>query len=308
MTVSVKRLCRSVVAVLVCCALGVSTKAADDDDEIRIRNAGLAALHEATVSAEEAGPLVDLPVNEGMQVRLDDVLARVKDAEARLQVEQAKIDVHTAEQLATDDTALRLAHKELELALSDLARNERSNEQLPNSVPEARLERLRLVVDREQLKVERAEQDMKLAQIALEAAGTRLRIAEAGLARRSLRAPIAGTVVEVLRRKGEWVQPGEPLVRILRHDRLRTEAYVDAKKLSFAAEGMPVILEVDVPAYGPKVFQGVVTFVSPEANPVNGQVRVVAEIDNRDRMLRPGYLGTLVVRRVAPDEVQHESR
>lgn len=308
MTVSVKRLCRSVVAVLVCLALGVSTKAADDDDEIRIRNAGLAALHEATVSAEEAGPLVDLPVNEGMQVRLDDVLARVKDAEARLQVEQAKIDVHTAEQLATDDTALRLAHKELELALSDLARNERSNEQLPNSVPEARLERLRLVVDREQLKVERAEQDMKLAQIALEAAGTRLRIAEAGLARRSLRAPIAGTVVEVLRRKGEWVQPGEPLVRILRHDRLRTEAYVDAKKLSFAAEGMPVILEVDVPAYGPKVFQGVVTFVSPEANPVNGQVRVVAEIDNRDRMLRPGYLGTLVVRRVAPDEVQHESR
>jgi multidrug resistance efflux pump len=303
MTVPMKRLC----LVLLCLAPGVAGKAFGDD-EIRIDNAGLATLEEATVSAEEAGPLVDLPAKEGMQVSRDDLLARLKDTEAQLQVEQASIDVHTAEQLATDDTALRLAQKELELALSDLARNEHSNKQLPNSVPEARLERLRLVVARERLKVEKAQQDRKLAQIALEGAQTRLKIAEARLARRSLRAPIAGTVVEVLRRKGEWVQVGEPLVRILQHDRLRTEAYIDAKELKFAAEGMPVVFQADVPAFGPQEFRGEVTFVSPEANPVNGEVRVVAEINNRDHMLRPGYLGTLVVQRSAGRGVPHASR
>jgi multidrug efflux pump subunit AcrA (membrane-fusion protein) len=36
-------------------------------------------------------------------------------------------------------------------------------------------------------------------------------------------------------------------------------------------------------------------FVSPEVDPVNGQVRVWAEVENRDGQLRPGVHGKLSI-------------
>jgi multidrug efflux pump subunit AcrA (membrane-fusion protein) len=45
---------------------------------------------------------------------------------------------------------------------------------------------------------------------------------------------------------------------------------------------------VDLPEKGASTFKGKVVFVSPEINPVNGQARVWAEIDNASGLLRPG--------------------
>jgi hypothetical protein len=36
-------------------------------------------------------------------------------------------------------------------------------------------------------------------------------------------------------------------------------------------------------------------FVSPEVNPVNGQVRVWAEVENRGLLLRPGLQAALTI-------------
>jgi multidrug efflux pump subunit AcrA (membrane-fusion protein) len=36
-------------------------------------------------------------------------------------------------------------------------------------------------------------------------------------------------------------------------------------------------------------------FVSPEVDPVNGQVRVLAEVDNPDGVLRPGLRATMTI-------------
>ena len=36
-------------------------------------------------------------------------------------------------------------------------------------------------------------------------------------------------------------------------------------------------------------------FVSPEVNPVNGQVRVWADVDNKQLTLRPGLRGHLAI-------------
>jgi macrolide-specific efflux system membrane fusion protein len=38
-----------------------------------------------------------------------------------------------------------------------------------------------------------------------------------------------------------------------------------------------------------------VVFVSPEVDPVNGQVRIWAEIDNKSLVLRPGLQGALLI-------------
>ena len=59
--------------------------------------------------------------------------------------------------------------------------------------------------------------------------------------------------------------------------------------------GRRAVLAVDLPGKPGTEFDGEVVFVSPEVNPVNGQVRVWAEVVNRDNRLRPGLQGTLTI-------------
>jgi macrolide-specific efflux system membrane fusion protein len=109
---------------------------------------------------------------------------------------------------------------------------------------------------------------------------------------------LAGVVVQVRRRRGEWVQPGETVVRVLRIDRLRAEGFVRASDIEGDMTNAPVTLRVSL-AGQPQEFQGVVAFVAPEIDPVNGQVRVWAEFDNPDLLLRPGLKGSMSIARPA---------
>ncbi len=52
-------------------------------------------------------------------------------------------------------------------------------------------------------------------------------IAEARLERRRLRAPFDGLVVEQKKHKGEWVEPGEAVFRLIGLDRLYVEGFID---------------------------------------------------------------------------------
>jgi macrolide-specific efflux system membrane fusion protein len=109
-----------------------------------------------------------------------------------------------------------------------------------------------------------------------------------------IQAPIAGVVVEVKRRQGEWVEPGMPLLRILLMDRLRVEAFCNAAELSNVKVGKPIKLRVGRDG-GATEYPGSIMFVSPEVNPVNGQVRIWAEVKNEGGHLRPGMNGSLLI-------------
>ncbi len=49
-------------------------------------------------------------------------------------------------------------------------------------------------------------------------------------------------------------------------------------------------------------YSGRIVLVSPEVDPVNGQVRVWAEIDNHDLRLRPGLHGSMTIATAEPEE------
>ena len=53
-------------------------------------------------------------------------------------------------------------------------------------------------------------------------------------------------VVQIKRHRGEWVQAGESVVRVLRLDRLRAEGFVPQAARRVAV-GRPVTVQVDLP-------------------------------------------------------------
>ena len=84
------------------------------------------------------------------------------------------------------------------------------------------------------------------------------------------------------------------MLRLVRLDRLRVEAFVPARDI-VVEHGQSVALLVDVPGRGRVRSSAKLVFVSPEVNPVNGQVVIWAEVENQDLLLKPGQIATLEI-------------
>jgi macrolide-specific efflux system membrane fusion protein len=81
----------------------------------------------------------------------------------------------------------------------------------------------------------------------------------------------------------------------VRLDPLRAEGFAPADAFSGDRVGTSVTITVESPDRPSSRFTGKLIFVSPEVDPVNHQVRVLAEIENPDFALRPGLRGQMAI-------------
>jgi macrolide-specific efflux system membrane fusion protein len=262
-------------------------------DEIKIPGALVKLIDQLDVPAREQGTVVQLKVQEGSRVPADSLLLQVDDTEARYAEDRARTELAIAAQQSASDVAVRLAERTLVTAEGELRRADAAREKLRNIVTDADYEKLRLAVDQARLAVEKAQQDRTVAQLQRDLKKVEAEFAARKTARFQAAAPFAGVVVQVHKHHGDWVEPGDKLLRLIRLDRLRVEAVLDAAVARPSLEGRPVTLTLDS---GGQAFQGKLTFVSPEIDPINRQVRVLAEIDNPNLALQPGSRGTLTIR------------
>jgi multidrug efflux pump subunit AcrA (membrane-fusion protein) len=281
-------------AALVLLALGLQPPRIHAEP-LAINSAQLTLIDEVELAAREAGQLTSVPVSEGKLVTDGDPVAQIDDTEARLVRNRAKAEAAIAKKEAGSDIKIRFAQKSHEVAQAELRRAKESIEKYKKSISDTELDRLQLAVDRTALEVEQARHDQQIASLTFELKRSEVDVAEHSIARRKISAPLNGVVVELKRRQGEWVQPGDVVARIVRIDRVRAEGFLPAKQVTPSLVGAPVMLEIELAGTPTAKFPGKLAFISPEVNPVNGQVRVWAEIENRDMLLRPGLQGKLVI-------------
>jgi macrolide-specific efflux system membrane fusion protein len=277
--------------------LSVATVSAADD--VQVSSVLIKLMEQVEVPAREAGVLTELHVREGDMVSLGAPLAQIEDGEAQLDKRRAELELVAARKQADNDVKVRYARKSLEVSESELRRALDSSKRLAQSVSQSELDQLKLEVQKNTLEIEEAQLELDVAKTASALRENDVAIAEFAIAQRRITAPLAGFVAELLRQRGEWVQPGQPILRLLRLDRLRAEGLVSAQAAGSDLNGRAVKLSVDVDGSGSKQFDGKIVFVSPEIDPVNGQVRVWAEIDNSGLQLRPGLHGSMVIEREA---------
>jgi len=271
---------------------------------IEIPSAVVKIAEEAAVPSSDAGAIARLAVREGQIVEADAVLAELRDAVERLAVERAALEAEIAGKRAASDISVLYAKKSSDVARAELARSEETNTKYPKTVSETELNRLRLVRDRGDLEVKQAEREQEIAELTRSIRENEKKAAEQALTRRTIRTPLAGMVVELPRRRGEWVQPGDTVARVVRLDRLRVEGFLAARDARLELVGREISVRVakaaDVagppnptPAK-PRDYRGRIVFVSPEIDPINDQVRIWAEVDNRDLRLRPGMQAVMI--------------
>ncbi|SMP68254.1 Multidrug resistance efflux pump [Neorhodopirellula lusitana] len=156
------------------------------------------------------------------------------------------------------------------------------------------------------IEIEKAKSGQVIEKLEIELKRLRLRFAEVDLDERQVRSPIAGTVASLRVRPGEWVRPGDELARVIGLDRLRVEGYAAAELAAKLMSGEEVQIQVtgtrsrkyaDANSATPDMVsrRAIKRFVSPEMDPVTGEVRFWIEFDNSDGLAQPGCRAAVVL-------------
>jgi macrolide-specific efflux system membrane fusion protein len=267
--------------------------------QVRIKDCLVSLIDDVQLSAQEPGLLISLDVREGAQVKVGDLLGRINDDQAQAAQKVADGEYRGAREKADNDVNTRYATAARDYAQAELDANKDANKRAPGTKSFVELEKLRLAVVQAALQIEQSQHEQVIAKFEADARQAKLESATNDIARRKMLSPIHGEVVEVLFRVGEWVQPGDKVMRVVRLDRLRVEGFISAKDvLPGEVDKRPVTIEVELARGRRERFSGEVVYVNPLVQP-GGDYRVRAEVENRMEanqwLLRPGTEAEMII-------------
>jgi HlyD family secretion protein len=257
--------------------------------------------------SERAGVVTRILVSRGEQVtqgqplvELDTRVASADLAKAQAAIQEAKAQ----EQVLTQggrigerqqiDADLARTHLDLEAAQKTYAALQRL--EAKQAATHQELDSARQLVDQLQLKIQSLEKskaalvtgtDKEIAKARLQEAQSAATVAESNLDLSILRAPMDGTVYDFDLKQGSYVNPGDPIAKVGRLDRVRVTVYVDEPDLGKVHEGELAIITWD--ALPGHQWKGKVDKLPTQIVPLGtrqvGEVGCI--IENPDRDLLP---------------------
>lgn len=258
-------------------------------------------VEEAKVPAREAGVLMELAVREGDVVRKNDVIAKIDDDQPQMEKRKAQAEYDQALAKAQSDVDVQYSEAAEKVAEAEYKKALESHTKVPGSVTEVERDRLALNEKKSELQIDQARLEQRLAALAAQSKEVEVLAAENSIGRRLIKSPLDGVVVQVFPHQGEWMQPGDPLARVVRVDKLRIEGYVDSSRFGpDRVRDRPVTVEVMLADDRKETFKGRIMVTSPMVES-GGDFRVVAEVENRQDpnsqqwLLQPGQTARMTI-------------
>lgn len=254
--------------------------AAASPDSTTLSHCVISLIDHVELPAEEEGLLSELIAKEGMIVTKGQVLGQVDqtDALVRLKASQYRVDV--ANEKATNDAQIQVARKLIELSKAEYEESLAINRRSSDTIPETQLRRQRVTWEKAVLDALAADMEFKIAKLEHKEAEAQVEAVNNELMRRQIKAPFDGVVVTLYRQQNEWVKPGDPIIRVVRMDRLRVETFLNANQ--FAPDeiaGAEVEIRLTLAGGEQRVLPAKIDYVSPIVE-ASGSFRVWAEVDN----------------------------
>ena len=211
-----------------------------------------------------------------MRSEIDGVIENIYFDEGDEIVNNKKlIDISTKEL----SLKLKIAFADSKLAETNLKRDEKLAKD--NLIPNAQLDQTRTFAERALL-------NRELAKISLN--------------KSIINSPLSGTVKTRFVKVGEFVRKGDRLVEILNVDRILVKVNIPEQEILQINIGQKVDIELYI--LEKKIFEGKVKKIGLEADASNRTFPVEIEVNNRERILRPGMLARVTFnKRVDQDQV-----
>jgi multidrug resistance efflux pump len=254
-------------------------------------HAAISAQLDVQIAAQVEGVLLQLPVREGTPIAADQVLATIDDRQAQAAVDVADIGVKAATAKAEDKIEEEYAKAAAKVAEADLRKDLEVNQRSPGTVSETEIQKKKLDLIRSRLQIEKAKKDQVLARLEADVKEAELKAAKVALERRTIKAPFEGEVQTLFQKEAQWVNPGDPILRLVRLDVLDVECYVKAQDfdpVDLANRPVTVVAHL---ARGRKAsIEGRVVYINQSV--LRGIYMVRAEIQNQKVgdywVVRPG--------------------
>jgi RND family efflux transporter MFP subunit len=252
----------------------------------------------AKVSSEVAGPIREVLVQLGTEVRPGDVLVRLEPRELQLSLDRAESALNQVEaQLGIGRAQEEEPPADEAIATVRQASANRDDARAAFTRADALDGRgLLSKVDKDS-----AETRLKVAEANYQAAVDNVRslkaslldrrasyeLAKKKLADAAIRAPVAGSISERLVQPGEFIRENTPVATIVQMNPLKLKTAVQEKFASVIKIGQSV--EFVVEAYPKETFKGEVAYISPAVDQLTRTFPVEVLVSNTDRRLKPGF-------------------
>jgi HlyD family secretion protein len=241
------------------------------------------ASREIRISAAVLAPIADVLVSMNDTVAAGDLLVRLDDREAlaRLALAEAQVEdarrarddaaqpsaeqVKAADEAAASERAVATARSALDRLLAGRRAGTASDAEVANGRAALARAQERLEQQRVRLRKLKTAPDAPLpsrTEAALAVARAQWSIAQEALEKTRIRAPIAGTVLQVQAKIGEIAGPSSPELLVVLGDRslLRVRAEVDERDIGKVAIGQRAVVRAD--AFPGRDFEGRVSAIA----------------------------------------------
>ncbi|MGI9341777.1 MAG: efflux RND transporter periplasmic adaptor subunit [Gammaproteobacteria bacterium] len=119
--------------------------------------------------------------------------------------------------------------------------------------------------------------------------------------KKTIRAPFSGRIGIRQVDLGQYVEPGDPIVRLEALDQILVDFPVSQRSIGLVEVGQPLTISVD--AYPGRAFRGAVTAIAPNVRSTTRDVRLEGLIDNSSEQLLPGMFAEVEVEMPAREAV-----
>lgn len=231
---------------------------------VSIATAEILANRHSNMRSETSGRVVDVLADAGERVDEGQVLLRLDVGRPASAAQAANAAVEQS------NARLTQAERELERT-KKLVRT--------GGLPEQRLDD--------------AQDSVRLASAARDAARAEARLARRGLTDAVVRAPFGGTVVERMVELGEYLTPGSPMLSLADTSLLKARVLLDPREAIDVTVGSPA--RIWVYARPGELFTGKVVRVGEVIDPRTRRLPVEIVLDGHDGRLRPGLVAKFEV-------------
>lgn len=273
----------------------------------------LVAEQSAAAIARLPGEVLEIPVSANDMVEAGDIIARIEDDSAQLELEQARANLEMresqlraarrgprTEEIESARAEVEQAEEEIEVAESDLERTRRLHE--AGTIPRSRLEEAESAFRRAQTELSNAQRGLRMledgatdeeieqAESAVRAAERQVELAELQLRYTVVRAPVSGRITSVEVEEGTTVDSGAPIASIVSDNLVRARIRVPERRYSeFTSPELLSETRLNAAAYpGIEPRTAHITHVGSAIDPRSRTFEVELTAENRDGTLRPG--------------------
>ena len=223
-----------------------------------------------------AGVIHKLHVKPGHVVNEGQAFVELDSSTQKLELERRVLIARDSSELEASQARLKVLDELLTIAETVASRSQAVSREellklrLEHLSARGRLEQLVAQKNRERVEVHLAQVELDL---------------------RTVRAPRAGTVVEV---EVAWVKPGDPLFRLVDTGQVELRLNLPLRVAGALRAGVRLRASFESAGRDPVLAEGVVQFVSPLADNASGLVDVRAVFANPKGLIRPGVKGRLL--------------